>query len=293
MTRLTRAFTLGVVPLSLTTLQASAQTPPLAWDSVSTILQAPGAFAGGYHRYNLPRSDLTVRIGDVTVASAIALGSWAGFSGEPAKAMVMGDLVLTASELGPVLAELSRRGLAVTAVHNHLVGEEPRIIYVHYEGEGPATDLARRLSLILALTATPRPVAAPRGTPLAIDTALIFSRLGRSGRAQGSVAQVSFVLVPDTVRLHGTPLVPAMAYGTPINIQAISPSRAVATGDFSVPASKVQPVLSALAAAKITVTATHSHLVGETPTVYYIHFWADGPLPDVLNGLTSALDVAK
>jgi hypothetical protein len=84
-----------------------------------------------------------------------------------------------------------------------------------------------------------------------------------------------------------------MAYGTPINIQAVSASRAVSTGDFSVRESKVQPVLSALAAGRITATAVHTHLVGETPKIYYIHFWGDGPLPDLLTGLRGALDAVK
>ena len=67
----------------------------------------------------------------------------------------------------------------------------------------------------------------------------------------------------------------------------------VATGDFSVREAKVQPVLSALAANLITATAVHTHLIGETPKIYYIHFWGDGPLADVLTGLRAALDAAK
>ena len=60
-----------------------------AWDSVGRFLGAPDAFAGGggHHRYNLPRRDLSVRVGDVTVAPQLALGAWAGFSGTPDDAM--------------------------------------------------------------------------------------------------------------------------------------------------------------------------------------------------------------
>ena len=88
-------------------------------------------------------------------------------------------------------------------------------------------------------------------------------------------------------------LVPALAYGTPINIQAVSPTRVVATGDFSIREAKVQPVLKALAEGKITATALHTHLIGETPKIYYIHFWGDGPPADVLAGLRAALDAGK
>ncbi|HET8720467.1 MAG TPA: DUF1259 domain-containing protein [Nitrospira sp.] len=86
---------------------------------------------------------------------------------------------------------------------------------------------------------------------------------------------------------------PAQAYATPINIQALDGGRAVATGDFSITADKVAPVLAALTANGIAGTALHSHLVGEEPKVYYLHFWADAPLGEVLRGLRAALDASR
>lgn len=282
-----------LVVVAAAPVRAQDSLPP-AWDSVGVILQTSGAMTGGYYRYNLPRGDLTVRVADVTVATALAAGAWAGISGPSNDAMMMGDLVLTASELGPVQAELARQGIAVTAVHNHIVGEEPKLTYLHFHAEGIATDLARRLSAAVALTATPRPVAAQSPVPLTVDTALVFRVLGRSGRARGAVAQVSLRLVLDTtVTLHGRTVTPELGYGTPINVQAVSPTRAVATGDFAVLGRAVQPVMRALAQRGITATALHSHLVGESPAVYYIHFWADGPLASVVTGLRAALDSAR
>ena len=264
------------------------------WDSVGRILQTSGSATGGYYRYTWPRRDLTLRIGDVTVSPALALGAWAGFSGDAADATMMGDLVLTSGEVKPVLAELARQRIAVTAIHNHLVGEEPKITYVHFHAEGNPLELGSRLDRVLALTGAPRPVAAaPPSGPVTIDTALVFNTLGLRGRAQGAVAQLSVVLVPGTVTMHGRTVTPALGYGTPINIQALSPERAVATGDFTVLAAKVAPVFDALTAHGITATALHSHLVGAEPTLYYIHFWADAPLPDVLRGLRAALDAAR
>jgi Domain of Unknown Function (DUF1259) len=263
------------------------------WDSVGSILQAPGTLTGGYHRYNLPRSDITLRVGDVTVAPSLALGAWAGFGGTPGDAMMMGDLVLTNAELKPVLAEFARQRLEVTAIHNHLAGEEPRITYVHFHGQGRATDIASRLNHVLALTATPRPVTASSPKPVAIDTLMVFRALGISGKAQGEVAQVSFILVPGRVTMHGRTVVPALGYGSPVNIQMVDLSRAVATGDFAVLGTKVDGVLAALATHDITATAVHSHLIGEQPPIYYIHFWADGRPADVLRGLRAAVDAAR
>jgi len=289
-----RPLLLTVLTLAACNLVASAQTPLGApWDSVGRILQTSGSATGGYYRYTWPRRDVTLRIGDVTVSPALALGAWAGFSGDAANATVMGDLVLTSGEVKPVLAELGRRGIAVTAIHNHLVGEDPKITYVHFHAEGNPVELAGRLDRVLALTGAPRPVTAAAPQPVTIDTALVFNTLGLRGRAQGAVAQVSVVLVPGTVTLNGKAVTPALGYGTPINIQVISPDRAVATGDFTVLAAKVSPVFDALTAHGITATALHSHLVGAEPTLYYMHFWADGPLPEVLRGLRAALDAAR
>jgi len=263
------------------------------WDSVGRILKTSGALTGGYYRYGWPRRDLTLRIGDVTVSPALALGAWAGFSGDPTDATMMGDLVLTSGELKPVLAELARQRIAVTAIHNHLAGEEPQITYVHFHGQGAALELAVRLDRVLALTGAPRPVTMAPPQHVTIDTALVFGTLGLAGRAQGAVAQISTILVPGTVTMHGRPVTPALGYGTPINIQAVGPDRAVAAGDFAVLAARLAPVLEALTAHGITATAVHSHLVDEEPTIYYMHFWADGPLPDVLRGLRAALDAAR
>jgi hypothetical protein len=279
-----------LLPVSVSCQQSALGAP---WDSVGRVLKAPGALNAGYYRYTMPRRDLTLRVGGVTVAPALALGSWAGFSGSAQDATMMGDLVTIAGEVGTVLAELARQRITVMAIHNHLVGEEPRITYIHFHGQGNAIDLANRLSRAVARTATPLPVAAASVQSVAIDTALVFRTLGSSGRAQGNVAQLSFNLVPGPVTVHGQTVNPALGYGTPINIQMVEGTRAVATGDFSVLGRHTDPVLDALAAHGITATAVHSHLIDEQPTIYYIHFWADGALADVLRGLKAALDAAK
>src|SRR3954469_16334495 len=197
-----RPVLLAVVILGAADTVVSAQTPLGApWDSVGRILQTSGAATGGYYRYTWPRRDITLRIGDVTVSPALSLGAWAGFSGDASHATVMGDLVLTGGEVKPVLAELARQRIAVTAIHNHLVGEEPKITYVHFHAEGNPVELAGRLDRVLALTAAPRPVAAAAPQPLTIDTALVFNTLGLRGRAQGAVALMTVVLVPGTVTM--------------------------------------------------------------------------------------------
>jgi len=264
-----------------------------AWDSVATILKTPVVVADGYQRFNLPRADLTVRLGGVTVATALAAGAWVGFSGTPDDATMMGDLVLVAAELRPVEARLAQDGIDIMAVHNHLVGESPALTYVHVHARGAATAIAGKLARAVALTATPLPVAAGPPPPLTIDTMRTFRALGARGRARGSVAQFSSVRVTDTVVMDGHPLVPALAYASPINIQQVSPTRMLATGDFALTDGGVQPVVQALAMQGVTITAVHSHLVGESPAITYIHFWADDTPQNVMTVLRAAVQVAR
>lgn len=263
------------------------------WDSVGRVLGARPAESGGVYRYNFPRSDLAVRVGNVTVEPGLALGSWAGFATLGSDTVVMGDLVVTASELGPTLRQLADDGVAVTAVHNHLVGEQPRVMYVHYEGRGSPLTLAEKIDRALDRTGAPRPVRPAEARPLEVDTALVFRELGARGRAAGRLAQLGFNLVPASVTMHGHAVPAALALGSPVNVQMVDGKRAVATGDFTVTGDQVDPLLDALARHGIVATAVHSHLVGESPTLYYIHFWADGELPAVLRGLRAALDAAR
>lgn len=130
----------------------------------------------------------------------------------------------------------------------------PQISYVHFHATGAALDLGQRLAAALALTATPFPVAAATPQPVTIDTATVFRALG-PGRAQGAVAQVSLVLAPGTVTVDRHTVVPALEYGTPINIQAVNARRAFGTGDFAVLGEQVDRVLDAMAAHGITATA--------------------------------------
>ena len=299
--QLPRAFITGLAAAGLSALSvtsATAQAPATAtatataWDSVGTILQTAPAPTGVYQRFNFPRRDITLRVRDVTVAPALALGGWLGFAGSPGAAMVMGDLVLLGDELGPALSELNTQGIEVSAIHNHVVGD-PQVTYVHVHASGNALELARKFDRVLARTKTPRPVTAAPAPPVTIDSGLVFRTLGLSGRAQGAVAQMSVVLPMQPVMMGGMPILGALAYGTPINVQMIDAGRYVATGDYAVLESRVQPVITALARNGITATAVHSHLIGESPRVYYIHFWADGAPAAVLTGLRAALDAGR
>ena len=114
-------------------------------------------------RFNFPRTDLTVRVGDVTLKPAFALGSWVAFLPTGAgKALAMGDLVLLDNEVGPVMAALQAGGVEQSAVHNHLLNESPHITYMHIMTEGDPAKIAATVHAALAKSATPIG-AAPAG----------------------------------------------------------------------------------------------------------------------------------
>src|SRR5947209_3838987 len=107
-------------------------------------------------------------IAGVEIKPGLALGSWAAFAGNDYDAMVMGDLVLLENELTPVMKRLRAAGFEITAVHNHVLNESPRVIYMHYMGHGKAIELAKSLHAGLAESKTPldKPASpAPAGEP--------------------------------------------------------------------------------------------------------------------------------
>src|SRR5258708_40194235 len=96
------------------------------WKKVDGVFGAAGKdLPGGVHRFGWPRRDLRVKVGEVAVAPALALGSWGAFlkAGEDGKMMAMGDLVLLERELTPVVSALQAGGMEISAIHNHLVNE--------------------------------------------------------------------------------------------------------------------------------------------------------------------------
>ena len=285
---------IGVATAVLSTIsplraQAGAQSE---WSAADRALGRAGAdLPGGVHKYGFPRGDLTVTIGGTRLRPALALGSWIAFKRTAdGKTMAMGDLVLTEDEVAPVMAALQRGGVEQTAVHNHLLGESPRIVYMHVMGKGDATKIATTLHDALAATKTPMEPP-PQVTPLrlALDTVAVATALGVKGKGNGGVYQVS-VSRPETIREGGEVIPPAMGVATGINLQPTTTGRAVATGDFVLLPSEVNPVIRALETNGIKVTALHSHLLTEQPHVLFMHFWGDDDAVRLAHGLRAALD---
>ncbi|MGH9400427.1 MAG: DUF1259 domain-containing protein [Thermoanaerobaculia bacterium] len=254
-------------------------SPPLAgetpWAAVDAALGREGKdLPGEVRKYGFPRLDLHVTAGGVAIEPALALGSWAAFRSPGTGSMMMGDLVLLPVELNPVIRRLHAGGVEIGAIHNHLTGELPPVVYVHFSAMGEAPALARALRTALELTRTP--LGAPGASAaLSADELKQFdalqAALGRKGTMAGRVLQVG---VPRQERIEegGMEIQPAMGMAIALNFQ-IAGTQMATTGDFVLSADEVNPVVRELQAHGIDVTALHSHMLRETPRLFFLHFW--------------------
>jgi hypothetical protein len=204
--------------------------------------------------------------------------------------MVMGDLVLTADEINPVMTKLAEGGIEITALHNHLLRTEPATYYMHVLGNGEPVKLATALHEGLALSHTPF-AAPPAGkpAPLDLDIAMIDRTLNAKGNAVGGVYQVT-IKRAETIEDDNMEVPVAMGSGEVINFQPTGGGNAAITGDFVLTAKEVNPVLRALRENGIEVTALHNHMLEDRPHLFFMHFWANDNVQKLATGLRQALD---
>src|SRR5207249_1684606 len=118
-------------------LAGSANAAGEDWARVGEALGKPGTeMPGGIYKVALPRTDIKATLDGVELKPGFALGSWLAFAKAGSEGMVMGDLVLTMPEVGPVMAKLLAGGIEVTALHNHLLRNQPFTMYMHVAGHG-------------------------------------------------------------------------------------------------------------------------------------------------------------
>jgi hypothetical protein len=251
--------------LGAAALAVAANAAPIDWSKVDQAMGKPGTDQpGGVHKYGLPRSDL------------------------------MGDLVLTDTEIEPVMKRLIDDGIEITAIHNHLLRTSPAVFYMHVGGHGDPVKLAQTLHAGLALSQTPFAAAAPAATPptIDLDTAAIDSALHAKGTINGGVYQFNIPRA-EPISEEGMAIPPSLGTAIAINFQPTGAGKAAITGDFVLLGKEVNPVLKAMRNNGIEVTALHSHMIDDSPHLFFMHFWANDDLPKLTRGLRAALDLAN
>jgi biotin operon repressor len=272
---------------------SAAQAQEVDWKKVDETLGRSPVVAGDVHRYNFPRTDLSVTLDGVTIRPAFALGGWVAFKPMHGEVMVMGDLVLLETEVNPVMAKLLENGVDITAVHNHLLRASPATFYMHVGGHGDPVKIAAAIHAALAESKTPlTPPAAPATPPaIDLDTAQLDQIIGVKGQANGGVYQFG---VPrrDPITENGMQITPVgpMGAANAINFQPTGGGKAAITGDFLVTGDEVNPLIRTLRQNGIDVTAIHSHMLTEQPRMIFIHFWANDDAVKLAKGLRAALE---
>jgi len=136
----------------------AASAPANNGKQVEEAMGRPGQMQpGDVIKFGMPRKDLHVVLDGVDIKPGLASGSWAAFKRDGGGAMVMCDLVLTEDEVEPVMMKLQEGGIHEPAVHNHLIGESPHVMYMHIASHGDAVQIAKAIHDAVALTKNPGP----------------------------------------------------------------------------------------------------------------------------------------
>ncbi|ALW87302.1 hypothetical protein AUC43_09860 [Hymenobacter sedentarius] len=137
--------TTATQPGNTTTPAAAAQTGKELFDlaALDQIVKYQGTVNGPTYKYTVGRADLQSVMMGTEMTAAIGLNSWAAFAGKHADAHIAGDIAMLEREVNPVIKALRANNLEVVAVHNHMLFDQPRMMFLHYYGRGPAAQLAQ------------------------------------------------------------------------------------------------------------------------------------------------------
>jgi len=257
---------------------------------VEKILGVPGQMLEGALVFSFPRTDIQVKIDGERVPTALGFGSWTAWKEMGKGSMVMGDLVLLEKEINPVISALAEANISVTALHNHFLGEEPRIMYMHIGGMGPAAAMAKGIRNALDKTGTPKTQASTSAPALALDTKRIEEIIGHPGKAGGGIFKIT--LGRPGVKMDGVELTASMGLNTWAAFTGMN-ERAHVAGDVAMTEREVNRVIQALRRGGIDIVAVHNHMLTEEPRIFFLHYWGTGPAEKLARTVREAFDEAK
>jgi len=242
-------------------------------------------------KVSAPRSDLKVTVAGVKMTPPMGFTSWAAFKSAGNQVMVMGDLVLLEDQVNPVLSTALDNGIEVTALHNHFLWDSPKVMFMHIGGLGDTEKLAAGVGKIfeeLKKTSGKAHTAHKSFsiTKTSLDPKVIEAIIGAPVEKTGEVYKVT---LGRSTKMHEHEAGKAMGVNT-WSAFAGSDQKAMVDGDFAMMESEVQGVLKALRGAGISITAIHNHMIGESPKIFFLHYWGTGSVKELAQGIKSALD---
>ncbi len=268
---------------------------PIDTMALDRILGMKGKSNNGEYKITIPQNDLSVMVDEFKIIPAMGLGTWVAFTPAKDGAMIMGDIILTETDLKPVQQEVIKQGLTITAIHNHFVRNHPNVMYMHIGGSGSVEMMAQKAKAVLEKIKEVRGGDPLKGTASSeavtnsLDTKRLDEILGY--KAEMSKGVYKYTIGRPDVKLteHGVPVTNFLGFNTWAAFQG-TPDKAAVAGDFTMLEDEVAPVIKALVENGIEVVAVHTHMVHEKPRIFFLHYWGIGNAEQLAKGLRAALD---
>jgi hypothetical protein len=240
----------------------------------------------GVYRVTFPRDDVKVVVDGWTMPPFMGLGTWGAFTETKNGVMVMGDTVLFEDEVNAAMTAALDNGLSVTALHNHFFFDQPKVYFMHIEGEGAVEKLASAIRKVYDAAkqiraASPKPKDSFGAQPLPEKSSITAAPLNEIFGTQGESkdGMVKFT-IGRPAKMHGVTIDKDMGVNTWAAFGG-SDDNAVVDGDFAVTEDELQPVLKSLLKDKINIVAIHQHMTHEEPRIMFFHYWGRGRAKDL------------
>lgn len=230
---------------------------------------------GGVLSFSLGREDLKTQVEGVRILPSFALAADIMFMSTGSGAMVHGEIPVRPSEVSATVSRVLQGGLMLTAVHNHRIQMSPQVMWVHFNGMGPATKLAAAARHALPANGAHFSGGSSGGaSPL--NATLLGNILGGDARVEdGGVVEVS-VDRRNQFRVNGMPVPSSMGVQHSIYFQPAGGTRAAIEGELVLVASEVQAVTRTLRQNGIQIHALHNHMLTDQPHAFFLHTWSVG-----------------
>jgi hypothetical protein len=265
---------------------------PLDIKTIENITGMKGAEKNGEYKLTVPQNDLNVVVDGFKIIPPMGLGSWTAFTKCGDSVMVMGDIILTETDLKPVQQEVIRQGFHITAIHNHFVGNHPNVMYMHIDRSGGVAMLAKGVKAIFDKVKEVRGIDPKSPKADSVVNTLNIPQLDAVMGAKGEMAKGVYKYTigrPDVhLNEHGIPVSTFMGFNTWAAWQG-TPDHAAVAGDFTMLEDEVAPVIKTLVENGIEVVAVHNHMVHEEPKIFFLHYWGTGNALQLAKGLRAAL----
>ena len=261
--------------------------------SIEKITGMKGKENNGQYKITVPQNDLNVTVDGFKIIPAMGLGSWVAFTPSSEGAMIMGDIVLTETDLGPFEQEVIRQGLTISAIHNHFLRNHPAVMFMHIGGMGKTDLMAQKVKAVFDKVIQLRgknPASSPSDSvENTIDTKKLNAIIGYKGEMSKGVYKYTIGRPDVNLKEHGLPVTSFGGFNTWAAWQGTEDKAAVA-GDFTMLENEVEPVIKTLIENGIEVVALHNHMIHEQPRIFFLHYWGVGPVEKLARGLKAALN---